>query len=102
MSNSINTNVGAMVALASLRTAQSALNTASKQVQTGYRVADSADDASSFSVAQGIRANLQAYTAVKEIRWAGAWCRKDIGDKGLRRERELLAAEAASEEPAAS
>jgi phosphoribosylamine--glycine ligase len=48
------------------------------------------------------RAKLQAYTAVKEIRWAGAWCRKDIGDKGLRRERELLAAEAASEEPAAS
>ena len=48
------------------------------------------------------RAKLQAYTAVKEIRWAGAWCRKDIGDKGLRRERELLMAEAASEEPAAS
>jgi phosphoribosylamine--glycine ligase len=48
------------------------------------------------------RAKLQAYTAVKEIRWAGAWCRKDIGDKGLRRERELLAAEVASEEPAAS
>jgi phosphoribosylamine--glycine ligase len=48
------------------------------------------------------RAKLQAYTAVKEIRWAGAWCRKDIGDKGLRRERELLAVEVASEEPAAS
>jgi phosphoribosylamine--glycine ligase len=48
------------------------------------------------------RAKLQAYTAVKEIRWAGAWCRKDIGDKGLRRERELLAADVASEEPAAS
>ena len=61
MSNSINTNVGAMVALASLRTTQSALNVASKQVQTGYRVADAADDASTFSVAQGIRGNLQAY-----------------------------------------
>ncbi|MFM7347016.1 MAG: hypothetical protein ACKO1J_16800, partial [Tagaea sp.] len=46
MSNSINTNVGAMVALASLRTTQSALNVASKQVQTGYRVADAQDDAS--------------------------------------------------------
>ncbi len=43
------------------------------------------------------RAKLHAYTAVKEIRWPGAWCRKDIADKGLRRERELLAAETAAE-----
>jgi phosphoribosylamine--glycine ligase len=28
-------------------------------------------------------AKLQAYTAVKCIRWQGAWCRKDISDKGL-------------------
>ena len=63
--NSVNTNVGAMVALASLRTTQSALGIASKQVQTGYRVADASDDASTFSVAQGIRGNLQAYTAVQ-------------------------------------
>jgi len=26
---------------------------------------------------------LQAYTAVKCIRWDGAWCRKDISDKAL-------------------
>ncbi|TWT53178.1 Phosphoribosylamine--glycine ligase [Rubripirellula amarantea] len=26
-------------------------------------------------------AKLQAYKAVKEIRWPGAWCRKDISDK---------------------
>jgi phosphoribosylamine--glycine ligase len=38
------------------------------------------------------RAKLQAYSAVKEIRWPGAWCRKDIADKGLARERELAAA----------
>jgi len=65
MSNSINTNVGALVALASLRTTQANLQVASKQVQTGYRVADAADDASTFSVAQGIRGNLQAYQAVQ-------------------------------------
>jgi len=46
------------------------------------------------------RAKLQAYSAVKEIRWAGAWCRKDISDKGLRRERELLASMATEEAPA--
>ncbi|MCH5374793.1 MAG: phosphoribosylamine--glycine ligase, partial [Planctomycetes bacterium] len=28
-------------------------------------------------------AKLQAYTAVKLIRWQGAWCRKDIADKAL-------------------
>ncbi len=65
MSNSVNTNIGAYTALASLRTTQNALNVASKQVQTGYRVADAADDASTFSVAQGIRGNLQAYGAIQ-------------------------------------
>ncbi|HEX5104147.1 MAG TPA: phosphoribosylamine--glycine ligase [Pirellulaceae bacterium] len=29
-------------------------------------------------------AKLQAYTAVKCIRWQGAWCRKDIADKAMR------------------
>jgi len=28
-------------------------------------------------------AKLQAYRGVKEIRWPGAWCRKDISDKAL-------------------
>lgn len=28
-------------------------------------------------------AKLKAYQAVKEIRWQGAWCRKDISDKAL-------------------
>jgi phosphoribosylamine--glycine ligase len=28
-------------------------------------------------------AKLQAYKAVREIRWPGAWCRKDISDKAL-------------------
>jgi phosphoribosylamine--glycine ligase len=29
-------------------------------------------------------AKLKAYTAVKAIRWPGAWCRKDISDKALK------------------
>jgi phosphoribosylamine--glycine ligase len=28
-------------------------------------------------------AKLSAYTAIKQIRWEGAWCRKDISDKAL-------------------
>ena len=66
MSNSINTNVAAMMANNSLRTAGAQLDRASKTVQTGYRVADASDDASTFSVAQGIRGNLQAYGAVQQ------------------------------------
>ncbi len=31
-----------------------------------------------------LKAKLQAYTAVKKIRWDGAWCRKDISDKATR------------------
>ena len=30
-------------------------------------------------------AKLQAYTAVKKIRWNGAWCRKDISDKATKK-----------------
>jgi phosphoribosylamine--glycine ligase len=40
-------------------------------------------------------AKLQAYTAVKEIRWPGGWCRKDISDKAFAREHAAAAAEAA-------
>lgn len=29
------------------------------------------------------QAKLNAYAAVKKIRWSGAWCRKDIADKAL-------------------
>jgi phosphoribosylamine--glycine ligase len=43
------------------------------------------------------RAKLQAYTAVRAIRWRGAWCRKDIADKGLREEHaRVVAAESAA------
>jgi len=72
MSLSVNTNMGAMRALASLRTTGETLGIYSKQLQTGYRVADATDDASTFSVAQGIRANLQAYSAVQNSLASGA------------------------------
>jgi flagellin len=72
MSTSINTNIGAMMARSALRTAGAQLDVASKKVQTGYRVSDAMDDASTFSVAQGIRGNLQAYQAVQQSLTNGA------------------------------
>jgi len=48
------------------------------------------------------RAKLQAYSAVKEIRWLGAWCRKDISNKGLAHERQKLATEPALDQQTAA
>ena len=39
------------------------------------------------------KAKLNAYRAVKCIRWPGAWCRKDISDKAMRKSDEMLNAE---------
>lgn len=71
MANSVNTNVGALVALSSLRTLNSELDKTSKKVQTGYRVADASDDAAVFAVAQGIRGNIKAYASVQSSLAAG-------------------------------
>jgi len=71
MTNSVNTNVGALVALSSLRSINSDLDKTSKQVQTGYKVADASDDAAVFAVAQGIRGNVKAYASVQSSLAAG-------------------------------
>ncbi|MBI1243648.1 MAG: hypothetical protein GC202_01465 [Alphaproteobacteria bacterium] len=64
-SNSIHTNAASLRALSSARTQQAGLQVAQKQLQTALRVADAADNASVFAVAQGIRGDLQAYGAVQ-------------------------------------
>ena len=66
MSNSINTNVGAFVALANLSSVNSRLNVVQNQVSTGYKVSSAIDDASSFAIAQGVRGQLKAFAAVSQ------------------------------------
>ncbi|MBL8838909.1 MAG: flagellin, partial [Alphaproteobacteria bacterium] len=61
---SVNTNVGALLAQKFLRATGSDLNATQNRVSSGLRVAGSADDASSFAVAQGLRADIKSYTAV--------------------------------------
>lgn len=61
--NSILTNNGAQVALANLGAINTQLGKVQKAVSTGQKVADATDNAAVFAVAQGIRANLQAYNA---------------------------------------
>ena len=49
-----------------------------KTVNDGGRVLGVTAIGNSISAAK-----LNAYTAVKKIRWQGAWCRKDISDKAI-------------------
>jgi len=64
--NSVNTNIGAAVALASLNRTNDALNVTQKRVSTGYRVADARDDGAAFAVAQTVRADVAGLTAANE------------------------------------
>lgn len=65
MANSVNTNVGALIALSSLRNVNREVDAVSKKVQTGFRVADAQDDAAVFAVAQGIRGDIKAKASVQ-------------------------------------
>ncbi len=60
----INTNPGSMVAQAAFRNINNQLDMVSKRVNTGYRVADAKDDASTFAVAQGLRGDVKGLEAV--------------------------------------
>ena len=61
--NSVNTNMGAMVALQSLQSTNTQLQAVQKKVSTGYRVADATDDGAAYAVAQGVRSSVGALTS---------------------------------------
>jgi flagellin len=63
---SVNTNVGAMVALQNLSLTNSQLNTTQDRVSTGYKVVGPKDDASTFAIAQGLRADIKSFDAVQQ------------------------------------
>jgi len=63
---SINTNVGAQVALVNLSTTQYNLNTVQNQISTGLKVTGPVDDAADFAIAQGLRSNINAFSAVQQ------------------------------------
>jgi flagellin len=64
--NSVNTNMGAMVALQSLETTQNQLSVTEKQISTGYRVADASDDGAAFAIAQSIRSTVGVLTSANQ------------------------------------
>ncbi|MBB5690545.1 flagellin [Roseomonas alkaliterrae] len=64
--NSVNTNIGAMVALQSLNRTNEQLNATQKRISTGLRVNDAKDDGAAFAVAQAVRADVAGLTAANE------------------------------------
>ena len=64
--NSVVTNTSALVALRNFSSITRDLNTTQNRVSTGLRVASAIDDSSNFAIAQGIRAELKALSAVSQ------------------------------------
>lgn len=64
--NSIVTNASSFVALRNLNNINAAMQTTQNRVSTGLRISDSADDSSNFAIAQGIRTELKALSAVSQ------------------------------------
>jgi flagellin len=63
--NSVNTNVGAMIALENLNATQVQLQKAQNQINTGLKIATAKDDGSTWAIAQNQRAQVLSLDSVK-------------------------------------
>ena len=63
--NSVNTNVGAMVALQNLNNTQTQLQKAQNQINSGLKIASAKDDGSTWAIAQNQRAQVLSLDSVK-------------------------------------
>lgn len=63
---SVNTNVGAMIALQNLNATNAQLATTQSRINTGKSVANAKDNGAIWAIAQGQRAEIGALTAVKQ------------------------------------
>jgi flagellin len=64
--NSVNTNVGAMIALQNLQVTNSELSTVQSRINTGKKVASAKDNGAVWAIAQGQRSEIGALNAVKD------------------------------------
>jgi len=64
--NSVNTNMGAMIALQSLNRTNQQLETTQKKVSTGFRVSDATDDGAAYAVAQRVRSDVSSLGSANE------------------------------------
>ena len=66
MSNSINTNAGALVALQNLNATSSALTTTQNRISTGLKVSSAKDNGATWAIAQNERSSVSALSAVTD------------------------------------
>ncbi|HET6900822.1 MAG TPA: flagellin, partial [Vicinamibacteria bacterium] len=66
MTNSVNTNVGAMVALQNLNATNTQLATTQGRINTGLKIASAKDNGAIWAIAQNQRATSTALDSVKE------------------------------------
>ena len=71
MGMSINTNVGAMIALQNLNRSNSELEKTQLHITTGLKVNGPKDDASTYAIAQRMRGDIAGMHAVKTALAAG-------------------------------
>ena len=64
--NSVNTNVGAMIALQNLQITNNELSQVQSRINTGKKVASAKDNGAIWAIAQGQRAEIGALNAVKD------------------------------------
>jgi flagellin len=63
---SVNTNVGALVALQNLNQTNSALSKVQTRISTGLKVASAKDNGGAFAIAQKLRGDVRSFGVVKE------------------------------------
>ncbi len=63
---SVNTNVGAAIALQSLNSTNKDLATVQNRLNTGLEVADARDNGAVYAIAQGLRADVGAFNAISD------------------------------------
>ncbi len=63
--NSINTNIGAMIALQNLNSITADLATTQNRISTGLKVSSAKDDGATYAIAQSQRATVKSLDAVK-------------------------------------
>ncbi|MFN9928321.1 MAG: flagellin, partial [Phenylobacterium sp.] len=66
MPNSVNTNVGAMVALQNLNATNKDLNVTQARINTGKKIASATDNGAVWAIAQNQRSTSRALDAVRE------------------------------------
>lgn len=87
--NSVNTNIGAMVALQSLNRTNEEMAGVQKRISTGLRVSDARDDGAAFAVAERVRGDMRATTSANQ-QLGGVKGLLDVGRSGLENVSESL------------